>query len=89
MSGFERKVRRKNQVDVKSLGLPRHKAQLEAAFNKGYEAGEKVGVNKSIDYMSEKIQSLSELKGIGEKTVEIVARHFGFKLNGEKDGDNQ
>lgn len=83
MGAFEKKIRKKNRVTVQAatgIHSGKEKMLVENAFTKGYETGEQDGVKKAIDYMSEKIHTLHEIKGVGQKTVDAVANHFGFEI---------
>lgn len=49
------------------------------AFNKGLLEGKNIGIEESIKYFTEKMETLSDIKGIGEKKFLLIAHHLGFQ----------
>lgn len=49
------------------------------AYNKGLQDGKHVGIEETINYFTEKMETLSDIKGIGEKKFLLIAHHLGFQ----------
>lgn len=52
-------------------------------FNDGVTHGKKETFNKFTDYLMERLRTLGEIEGIGEKTIWKIHKHFLDGLGGK------
>lgn len=55
------------------------KASFNEGFNLGFREGRKDGVLHHAKIMEERLLTLSEVKGIGDKTFLKILLHLGYK----------
>lgn len=62
---------------MRNVKLKEYKApHLQRIYNDGVRDGGSIAANSLQDYLDERIASLKEIPGIGEKTIEKVIEHF-------------
>lgn len=62
---------------MRKVQLKEYKApHLQRIYNQGVRDGANVAAHGLQDYLDERIASLREVSGIGEKTLEKVIEHF-------------
>lgn len=62
----------------------RERMAFNAGKKVGLDEGKAIGIESSIKYFTEKMETLSEIKGIGEQRFKQICFHLGFREIGEK-----
>lgn len=57
---------------------------LMQAWNKGYKAGQGETSEQFAAFLNERMESLLEIEGIGEKTAWKVQEHFIQRIDGQE-----
>ena len=52
---------------------------LQKKFDEGYALGMEHGIQKSVDFFTEKFKGLHEVEGIGEKTMKKIIDQLGHQ----------
>lgn len=69
--GLKRQMERQKKAVTKN--------ELEKAYNKGFRAGMVQGLTNAEAYIDEKMQKLTEVKGVGESLAERILIHLGYE----------
>ncbi|MGD7007605.1 hypothetical protein [Metabacillus sp. 84] len=56
---------------------------LNPAWNKGYAAGAAAQRKSDIEHFAKLMQSLTSVKGIGEKTAEKITKEFVNRMDAD------
>ena len=59
------------------------------AYNKGRQEGKHIVIEENINYFTEKMGTLSDIKGIGEKRFLLIAHHLGFQPVKENENERK
>jgi flagellar biosynthesis/type III secretory pathway protein FliH len=64
------------------------KEGYENGFQIGFEAGERMGAQKAIDFFISKLEGLPDVPGIGPETIKKIKKQIGNQYFGEGEYEN-
>jgi len=65
-------MRTKREVNLKKYDAP----HLQRIYNQGVRDGGNIAANSLQDYLDGRIESLTSIPGIGDKTIQKIIEHF-------------